>query len=333
MTYLSKPSKPGLSVLKRDGSVQPFDKNKLLGSIHKAGATKEQATLVSDRVMDRLGGFKKTVPSSQLSTLVARSLGRVNHTASGQYVAFRDQKLSSPLARTAAKGAKLGPAVFGRTVLPLRAQTVAQIAFAVSASPQNVSVDVNNTSGASFKATIVGGAAPFSYQWFEGSTIVGTGQILQIRKKTPGAYSFCCKVTDSKGGSNTSNAVTLTVTGILELELVLHAIGGESVDNIGIDERIGLDCGRVKKVGTYITLQAILSYEKTGIVKYTSFYFSPSGTWPEEKNINYLMENGKSEMLYCLDRPGTYEFKVTWPGDAETAAITSNTEIVQAASG
>jgi len=82
----------GLNVLKRDGSIQPFDKNKLVTSINKAGATEQQANLVSNRVINRLGGFKQPVPTNKLSTMVAGSLSKVNPTASGRYTGFSDHK-------------------------------------------------------------------------------------------------------------------------------------------------------------------------------------------------------------------------------------------------
>jgi hypothetical protein len=98
-TSPSAPGPKGLNVLKRNGTVQPFDKNKLVNSISKAGATPQQATLVSDRVVARLPP-KQTIQSSQLSSMVARSLSKVNPTAATQYTIFRDQKLGSPLSAT-----------------------------------------------------------------------------------------------------------------------------------------------------------------------------------------------------------------------------------------
>jgi ATP cone domain len=98
-TSPSAPGPKGLNVLKRNGTVQPFDKNKLVNSINKAGATPQQATLVSDRVVARLP-TKQTIQSSQLSSVVARSLSKVNPMAATQYTSFRDQKLGSPLSAT-----------------------------------------------------------------------------------------------------------------------------------------------------------------------------------------------------------------------------------------
>lgn len=100
VTSRNKSSSPGVStpvglnVLKRDGSVQPFDKNKLVSSISNAGASEQQANLVTNRVVNRIGD-RQTVSSQELSGMVGRSLSRVNSTASGQYVALQNQKLST----------------------------------------------------------------------------------------------------------------------------------------------------------------------------------------------------------------------------------------------
>jgi hypothetical protein len=60
-----------------------------------------------------------------------------------------------------------------------------------------------------------GGAAPYTYQWYEGlNPIQGqTSMVLPVTKTTPGVYSFYCRVTDKTGTTTTSNAVTLTVLG------------------------------------------------------------------------------------------------------------------------
>jgi transcriptional regulator NrdR family protein len=81
----------GLNVLKRDGSFQPFDRLKLVSSMIKAGASEQQATLVSNRVVNRLS----TVPSHEVSGMVASSLSEVNPAASSQYTRFQDQKALS----------------------------------------------------------------------------------------------------------------------------------------------------------------------------------------------------------------------------------------------
>ena len=84
-----------LKVLKRDVSVQPFDKNKLITSIKKTGATNRQAELVVNQVLNLLGD-RQTVCSSQLATLVAYSLSKVNPTALSKYTRFSIDGISVP---------------------------------------------------------------------------------------------------------------------------------------------------------------------------------------------------------------------------------------------
>lgn len=58
-----------------------------------------------------------------------------------------------------------------------------------------------------------GGTVAYTYQWFEGSTLMQgqTSMLLAVTKNTPGTYAYFCKITDSAGSSVNSNAVYLTV--------------------------------------------------------------------------------------------------------------------------
>jgi hypothetical protein len=60
-----------------------------------------------------------------------------------------------------------------------------------------------------------GGSRGYTYQWFEGSTLLQgqTSMVIAVTKTTPGTYAYFCKVTDSNGESINSNAVYLTVLG------------------------------------------------------------------------------------------------------------------------
>ena len=80
-------------IVKRDGRVEPFNRVKMIESMRNAGATPQQANLVTDRVAFRLTP-RTTVPSQDVSSMVARSLSHVNPTASRNYVDSRDQKLA-----------------------------------------------------------------------------------------------------------------------------------------------------------------------------------------------------------------------------------------------
>ena len=81
------------TIVKRDGRVEPFDRAKMIDSIRNAGATQPQANLVTNRVTARLAPGSP-IPSTQVSTMVARSLSHVNPTASRNYADTRDQKLA-----------------------------------------------------------------------------------------------------------------------------------------------------------------------------------------------------------------------------------------------
>jgi pimeloyl-ACP methyl ester carboxylesterase len=58
-----------------------------------------------------------------------------------------------------------------------------------------------------------GGSGVYTYQWFEGSTLLQgqTSMVLAVTKNTPGTYAYFCKVTDSNGYAVNSNPVYLTV--------------------------------------------------------------------------------------------------------------------------
>jgi transcriptional regulator NrdR family protein len=84
---------PSVKIIKRDGGVQPYSRVKMVSSIRKAGANQQEAELVANRVSKRLQK-RESVPSKELSGMVARSLSNVNPKASKQYVNQRNQKLA-----------------------------------------------------------------------------------------------------------------------------------------------------------------------------------------------------------------------------------------------
>ncbi|UCH38253.1 MAG: hypothetical protein JSV76_03620 [Candidatus Bathyarchaeota archaeon] len=87
----SLPRNLRVKIVKRDGRIQTFNRGKMFTSIRKAGASQQEAELVATRVSKRLIQ-RDTVPSKELSSMVARSLSRVNTTASRQYVDRRNAK-------------------------------------------------------------------------------------------------------------------------------------------------------------------------------------------------------------------------------------------------
>jgi hypothetical protein len=64
-----------------------------------------------------------------------------------------------------------------------------------------------------FVAQASGGIGPYTFQWYEGSTLIAgqNSMILSMNKAAAGTYAYTCKVTDAYGNAVTSNAVTLTV--------------------------------------------------------------------------------------------------------------------------
>jgi pimeloyl-ACP methyl ester carboxylesterase len=64
-----------------------------------------------------------------------------------------------------------------------------------------------------FFAHSTGGLGSYSFQWYEGATLLPgqTSMILPMSKTAAGIYSYTCKVTDTQGTTATSNAITLTV--------------------------------------------------------------------------------------------------------------------------
>jgi len=85
-------------------------------------------------------------------------------------------------------------------------------ALTASATPASstVTVDVSVT----FTVNASGGTKPYSYQWYEETTLLSgqTSSTLSISKSVAGTYRFYCRVTDAGGQTADSNAVTLTVT-------------------------------------------------------------------------------------------------------------------------
>jgi predicted nucleic acid-binding Zn-ribbon protein len=65
----------------------------MVRSIRNAGANRQEADLVANRVSKRLQK-RESVPSKELSSMVARSLSHVNPTASKQYAKQRNQKVA-----------------------------------------------------------------------------------------------------------------------------------------------------------------------------------------------------------------------------------------------
>lgn len=58
-----------------------------------------------------------------------------------------------------------------------------------------------------------GGVAPYTYQWYEGTTPIQgqTSMVLSVTKTARGVYEYYCQVTDSQGITINTNTISLTV--------------------------------------------------------------------------------------------------------------------------
>lgn len=75
----------GLVVVKRDGTMEPFDRQKVAGGIHKAiknrPVTEEQVAQVVDRVEERLRRKGPEVTSQQVGLEVLANLAKLDQVA------------------------------------------------------------------------------------------------------------------------------------------------------------------------------------------------------------------------------------------------------------
>ena len=84
--------------------------------------------------------------------------------------------------------------------------------------PSPLTTSVTQTSSAvtagnivSFYASVSGGVAPYTYQWYQGTSPVGNSAQLSFYPSNAGTYSYTCKITDAEGKTTNSNPATLTV--------------------------------------------------------------------------------------------------------------------------
>jgi hypothetical protein len=90
----------------------------------------------------------------------------------------------------------------------------ATIRLPLSAASSQAFTNIPAGTIASFLVTTVtGGVAPYSYQWYQGSSPVGTNTYqLALYPSTPGTYTYYCRITDSEGTAASSPTMTLTVS-------------------------------------------------------------------------------------------------------------------------
>ena len=63
----------------------------------------------------------------------------------------------------------------------------------------------------SFYASVSGGVAPYTYQWYQGTNPVGTSPQLSFYPNAAGTFTYTCKITDTEGKIITSDSATLVV--------------------------------------------------------------------------------------------------------------------------
>ena len=79
-------------VKKRDGIIEEYMESKIVTSVKRAGASDKEAARVA-KAVSRMVAHKRVVTSDALSDMVAASLLKVNKSAAGNYIKFRDIKL------------------------------------------------------------------------------------------------------------------------------------------------------------------------------------------------------------------------------------------------
>ena len=79
-------------VKKRSGRLEEYIESKIATSVQKVGASAKEAEHVAKQV-SKMVAPKREVTADDLSNMVAASLLKVNKSAAGNYIKFRDIKL------------------------------------------------------------------------------------------------------------------------------------------------------------------------------------------------------------------------------------------------
>jgi len=84
----------------------------------------------------------------------------------------------------------------------------------LKAVPSTNSSSAQAGQSATFNVSVSGGPTPYTYQWYESTTLLAnqtTPQII-ITKNTAGTYTYFCQVTDAMAMTTNTTAITLTVS-------------------------------------------------------------------------------------------------------------------------
>ena len=81
-----------VKVKKRDGKIEEYLESKVVTSIRRAGASDKEAARVAKQV-SKMVAHRRVITSDDLADMVIASLIKVNKSAAGNYIKFRDIKI------------------------------------------------------------------------------------------------------------------------------------------------------------------------------------------------------------------------------------------------
>ena len=103
----------------------------------------------------------------------------------------------------------------GRTIT-VQAYTAPPVQLPLTGTVSSISSSVTTGATVTFTVNASGGIAPYTYQWYEGTTALSgqTTPQLNITKNTAGTYTYFCQVTDAIAMTTNTTTTTLTVSPI-----------------------------------------------------------------------------------------------------------------------
>jgi hypothetical protein len=169
--------------------------------------------------------------------------------------------------------------------------TVTPITLQLTISISTITPTVLSNQAATFTASASGGTSPYTYQWYEGTTIM-TGQTsstFTTSKSTVGTYSFSCKVTDSKSATANSSPATLTVN---PQSMTLDHFEFDSIGSQKINSAFN-----VRIIAKDQTDAILLSYNNPGVLSDSSGFIAnvtfSDGVCVTQVKLDRAYENDK----------------------------------------